>query len=308
MTQQIFNEKANILQGLVDNINVKSNKLLGGDYKLFGDISLPLVDATVNEAAFIRLTSFYYVLFYEVGKVSVDFLVKEYVSTAIDVNFFERDFRKVVHSLRTMFHHNLDLTKSEDSSKISLCQTWFQQRISLPYPKVNADWQQPLIEFLSEGEKFLNDLDKALIHIDSLETKDLVVETWKTRAFNTFSLYDFEKLCNFSVVYFGLSTLNTNEFCGKRIQIWNKELRQLGFGYDFEDEATKLIERDLIVFIRETSKKLPITGRDILVALGETKADKRIGQTLADCQDYYLSNPCSKEELLKYGLKLYESL
>jgi hypothetical protein len=306
MDSNLYNENLTNIMLLLDQIDKKTNELLGEDYKLFGNVSTP-ISGTLNEAAFIRLVSIYYVLFHEIGKSSIDFLISEFNSHIFTGNY-ETDIRRIIHSLRTYFHHNLSAEKAEDQRKIDDCEQWFSNIISKNYPEQDRDWKYPLINLLTEGQKLLTKILSVLEHISSSETSEIITKLWTRRVFNNYKLYDFERLCNELTENFDINNLNSQDFCNKRLQKWRAELNQFSEGYNFEVEASKLIERDIMLHLKD-SNKLPITGKDILNALEEgVKPGERIGITLQKCKDYYNSTQCSKAELLEFAVEYYNSL
>ncbi len=308
MTQDDFDNKCREILKKIKDIDNLTASILGSNFKLFGEVSLPLIGATVNEAAFSKLISFFYVIYFESGKASLDFLMKEYLSVFINLKIYEDDPRKTIHNLRTLFQHNLDINDEEDRKKIENCRMWFNSVIEMDYPGSSNEWSHPLELIISVQYGFLVDIEESVKYIESTEEKDYIADVWKGKAFNVRSVYSFEKICTAITPYFGLEDLNTNDFCKRRIQQWIKDLNILDYGYDFEKEAAKLIERDLIKFVNEESQRLPITGNDIMIAIGLSKPGKIIGELLRKSKLYYEENPCSPEDLLNYVVQLHKGV
>ena len=67
-------------------------------------------------------------------------------------------------------------------------------------------------------------------------------------------------------------------------------------GFDFEFEATRLIEKTLL---DGDSVVLPITGRDVMEKL-RVNAGRHVGTLLEEARRYFEVRRCSREELLAH--------
>ncbi|MBK8690964.1 MAG: hypothetical protein IPN17_01310 [Deltaproteobacteria bacterium] len=80
------------------------------------------------------------------------------------------------------------------------------------------------------------------------------------------------------------------------IDRWRAQLDLMEDGFDFAEEATRLVEKSLL---DEDSFVLPITGRDIVSAL-KIKSGPRIGTLLEQARRRFAAQPCAREELLAH--------
>ena len=100
----------------------------------------------------------------------------------------------------------------------------------------------------------------------------------------------------------GREALNTVGFRNRYVDKWRKHLELLDDEFDFEFEATRLIEKALL---DEGGLVLPITGRDVIESL-RIEPGPDVGLLLEEARRHFEENRCCRAELLAY-LREYAS-
>ena len=90
--------------------------------------------------------------------------------------------------------------------------------------------------------------------------------------------------------------LNTVSFRNQHANMWRKCLDLLEDGFNFDFEATRLIE---ITLLNEDSVVLPITGTDVIEFVG-VEPGPVVGALLEEARRYFEVNRSSKDELLDH--------
>jgi len=96
----------------------------------------------------------------------------------------------------------------------------------------------------------------------------------------------------------------TVKFRQRHCERWRKQLEKLEDGFDFDFEATRLIEKALL---DDDSNVLPITGKDVIDAIG-VEPGPIVATLLQEALRRFLAEPCSNEELLAHLGVFHESM
>src|SRR5437868_8385105 len=103
----------NILQ-LHEEINNVSSKLHKDKREVFEDTSLRIPVLHPAELGFLRAVSWLYVMYFEVGRINVEFLTKRLNAYDLDPEQVNYAHRITVQQLRTFLQHNLDPREKRD--------------------------------------------------------------------------------------------------------------------------------------------------------------------------------------------------
>ena len=103
-----------------------------------------------DEASFLRLTSWSYVLLFEAGRVSIPFLLKlPSRKGSADKNLLR--VQESVRSLRTSCFHNLGLT-DHDAQLSRIARDWHHEKCGTVFPKQSQEWRSLFREPLFRGQ------------------------------------------------------------------------------------------------------------------------------------------------------------
>lgn len=275
-------------------VNVLARSLIGRP--AFDDVHVLHPDPDRPEPAFIRVTSWLYCLYFEAGRVSILFLRRLGEAYELVDRRSAEDHVESIRCLRTELHHNLGFADSDQAARTA-AESWRRNACGTALPKDDGQWRACYARLVGEAERFLGGLDSIVRRIESdgaaaQEHRD----EWLRRLSRSWPAAAFDRLVDDAKYRLAREALKTVAFRNRYIDEWRKQLDLLDDGFDFQFEATRLIEKSLL---QQDSVVLPITGRDIIDALGVTPGP-RIGELLEEARRHFEVNRCSKEALLTY--------
>lgn len=274
----------------IDRVTLKLNQL---DY-VFGPITLEKPKFSPAELGFIRLVSWLYVLYYDVGKVNVKFLVNRFSVYNLDIDDKLNNHLLNIKQLRTYLQHNLDPNVQHNLIIKDACEKWFRDQCGTPIPVEDQHWNICLIALLNENLKFLSALRNSIRSIEKDESKEQILTDWNFLRKRNHLPHEFDTLISKVAGDMGREKLDPIRLRKRYYEKWIKELQLLQGNYNFEDEARKLIEN---VLLFEMTSILPITGKDIMDEFNILPGPK-VGHLLKVAYDIYSSEPCSHDKLL----------
>lgn len=261
--------------------------------KLFGNISITMPKFLPSELGFIRVTSWFYVLYFELGKISIDYfnnLIPTYNPS------LEKSISHIntIHHLRTYLQHNLDPTKSHNKAIQKHCETWLSTKCNTAIPSTEEQWQNCLCALLEEATEYLDALIFSIRSIEQDESSEVIFSNWLNRRNKYHPPHDFDKLISIVANDMGKDYLDVVRFRKKYYSEWADHFLNCKSDYTFEFEARKLIES---VLISNTPPILPITGKDIIEEF-KLPPGPVVGELLEMAKEIYSSQHCSAQDLL----------
>ena len=275
-------------------VNGLSRTLIG--QPAFKDIHVTIPDPSISESGFIRATSWLYCLYFEAGRVSITFLQQLGESYSLVNRESCSQHIETVRCLRTELHHNLGFVDSDLSAR-TIANNWRRKACGTSMPCNNDQWRACYDKLVCEANAFLGKIEDVVRRLESDEEfSSANTREWLRRLSRSHSAADFDPLIEDVKYRLGREALDTVKFRARHVDFWKQQLDVLDDGYNFDDEATKLIEKTLL---NEKNLVLPITGRDIISEFNLSPGP-RVGELLDIARKFYESTPCSKEELLDY--------
>lgn len=261
--------------------------------KLFGNISITMPKLLPAELGFIRVTSWLYVLYFELGKISIDYfnsLIKVYNSSLDEcINHIN-----TIHNLRTYLQHNLDPGKSRNKAIQKHCETWLSVNCNTAIPSTEEQWLKCLNALLREATEYLNALMYCIRSIEQDESSEEIFSDWLNRRNKYHPPHEFDKLISIVANDMGKDYLDVVRFRKKYYSEWSEHFMNCKADYIFELEARKLVES---VLISNTPPILPITGKDIINEF-DIPPGPIIGELLETAKEIYSNQQCNTKELL----------
>ncbi len=272
----------------VEQVNTFSRSLLPTRAEVFDRVSVrPPEFGSTPELAFVRATSWIYVLYFEAGRASITYLSRG--------NDDLKAHQALVRSLRTWSHHNLDPTSDRDTAVEKTCTDWFRQCCGTRLPREGDHWTLLCLSLLVEAGEFLDDLLVAISEIESDPDCVVLVDDWERSLSRNWPAHRFHTLISSVSSDAGFSTIDPVAFHDRYGATFREQLRLLDDGCDLDSEMRKLIE---IKLITESEERLPCTGQDVMEHLGIGPGPE-VGQLLRRAKAIFdLTGPCSKDELL----------
>jgi hypothetical protein len=271
-----------ILQ-LHDEVNHIASHLNKDAREVFGKISLGNPVFNPPELGFMRAVSWLFVVYYEVGRVNVEFLNERLASYNLDIDGKNNLHFQTIQQLRTYLQHNLDASKPHDRRIQANCGAWFHHYCGTHVPKDGKQWKICLMSLLKEAHSFLNALKNCIRCIEQDESREYILYEWNLRHTRTHPPYEFDRLILIVASDMGRDNIDAERLRKRFYNKWLEELRLLQGDYKFEVEARKLIEH---VLLTEVTSVLPITGDDIIKEFN-IRPGKQVGVLLQKARMYY---------------------
>ncbi|MDU9049168.1 MAG: toll/interleukin-1 receptor domain-containing protein [Candidatus Electrothrix sp. Rat3] len=214
-----------------------------------------------DEAAFLRLTIYCYILFFEVGRVSIPYLLK--INPPIGDPLKKQlciDTRRLVNELRTSIVHNLDY---QDRKRKSISQ-WFLKTCQVTLPKQREHWGW-CFKKLCDDVKSVTDYCSAVLSTiaSSDDDNDIIFFDLQQRIDRNWPTVEFDKIITDAAVQLG-EKINVVKFRNKNISKWRDFLDKLPGDVSLKREVSRIIERDIFDHFRSI---LPVTTNEIMEAL-----------------------------------------
>lgn len=279
---------------IAQRIDTLARSLIGRN--AFESINVLIPDNASPESGFIRATSWLYCLYFEGGRVSISFLLDAGEGTGGFNRSVVDEHIESVRSLRTELHHNLGFQDSDQRAR-TYAESWRRSACGTAVPIEEGQWLACYDKLVQDAESTLQGLEGVVRHLEAdREGAEVLLDEWERRLVRTISAASFDPIIEDVKSRIGRNYLSTVPFRNRHLNRWRNELDLLDDGYDFEREATLLIEKALL---DDGSGVLPITGDDIIEALAVSPGPV-VGDLLLAARTYYLANMCTKEELLEH--------
>ena len=262
----------------------------------FDRMHVLLPDPKNPEAAFIRAVSWLYCLYFEAGGVSLNFLRRLGERYSIVDHYVTDRHVEDVRSLRTELHHNLGVEDSDQATRAK-AQDWRRRACGTALPSTSEGWRDCYDKLVRDACELLNLVETVVRRIEKDGTEaNAHIEEWRWRLDRNWSASRFDTLIENVKYRLGREALNVVKFRNRYGDRWKKQLELLEDDFDFEHEATRIIEKTLL---DEGAGVLPITGRDVIQTLG-IEPGPRVGILLEEARRHFGVNRCTKEELLEH--------
>ena len=247
-----------------------------------------------DEASFMRLVNWSYVLLFEAGRVSIPYLIK-LPSEIPDPKSDLPAARQVVHSLRTWSSHNLNLSGERDRAILRQVKLWFVEQCGVFPPSGESAWRLSFEKLCTEVGALVEHCQGALelvLHTPD-DTEDVVADLQR-RIDKSWPPHKFDELVSDACARFGLS-LDVPRFRNPRLSKWREFLETVPEDDNPERRVIAMIERDILDY---TNDILPITGDDVMDALG-LEPGPEVGNALRRARELFRSGIRDPEQLLE---------
>jgi len=275
----------------IDDVASKLNEING----VFGATTLRITNFVPSELGFLRTVSWLYAMYYEVGKVNVNFLTERFSAYNLDSDEKLAKHLRIVQQLRTLLQHDLNPQESRNLVIQEACEQWLKDRCGTPIPGDDQQWKICLTSLLNEAIDFFSGLRTCIRSIEQDESRNQILNEWDFIRKRYHPPHEFDNLISKVAADMGRGNLDAVRLRKRFYTEWVKELDLLRGNYDFEVEARKLIEHALL---QKMIPALPITGHDILNEFNVVPGPI-VGQLLEKARNLYNIEPCSRDELLE---------
>lgn len=277
-----------------EEVDKLTESLLGNRFRTFGLTSHSVPNLRPAELGFLRSIAYLYVTYRESGRVSVG-----YLSGVLGAYGLDRDGKVSAHiadveRLRTYLQHNLSPGNSGDLETIRVCEDWLTQRCGSRLPATESQWLMVLCALLREAVAAGAAFNRAVRAIEADESREEMLKQWRFEFERFHGPEEFDRVVAEAASDMGYPYLDVVKFRKRFHERWQDKLKSLRTGYDFRQEARRLVEQSLI---SDAAIGLPLTGQDLLSEFAVSPGPVvREGLELAFQR--FQQGPCGREELI----------
>lgn len=245
-----------------------------------------------DEASFMRLVNWSYVLLFEVGRTTVPYLMKLPGATEHREGRLQEGCQ-VVHDLRTWSSHNIGFSSERESAISKRVSEWFLAQCKTTEPQDEDAWRLCFERLCSEVGMIVKHCQNALASIaDDVDEKGAIDEL-RHRLDRSWPPDRFDAIVTDTCTRLGVR-LNVPRFRDQKLATWRKYLATVPDTDDPPSAITRFIERDVV---NHANDVLPIGGEDIMASLG-LPPGPRVGDALRRARDLHQSGIRDPNKLL----------
>ena len=255
--------------------------------------------ASDDEASFLRLVAWSYVLVFEAGRVTIPYLAK----LSFGQESSEKQAREacdLIHDLRTWSFHNLGFSSRRGAMVSKRVHKWFLANGNLGPPNSHMAWPKCFERLCGETHAIVLHCKGA---IAANTTGDEEGEGWfadlRSRLSTNWPTMKFDEVLGDISARLG-QTIDVPEFRAARVENWRTFLQNVPPNDDPEGRLVRLIERDLLDY-REPI--LPIDSNDVMRAL-ELAPGQRVADALSLARVMFKEGRTDADNLVK-GLQAH---
>ena len=228
------------------------------------DISVRPPAGESDEASFLRLVAWSYVLIFKAGRVTIPYLV-ELSSRNSDLAPNPNVTCDRVHSLRTWSFHNLGFASERDLAVSQRVYKWFHEICGVAPPNASHEWRACCHALCDDVSQMIVRCQAvATVFFSSADNGQTVIADLRRRINRSWPAHEFDKLVNDAATRINLR-IDARKFREPRLAQWRAFVESVPEGDDPKDQIIRMIERDLLNY---SADLLPINGLDVMSALG----------------------------------------
>ena len=216
-----------------------------------------------DEASFVRLVGWSYALLYEAGRVTLPYILRLPIGGATSTSSLQT--RGLIAELRTWLFHNLGFESDRDMEIRQRANQWCNAVCGATTPSTSEQWEKCFAALCKSLLDLLEHCNQVFSHISaSTEDRDAFFLGLRSQLNRTYEPQQFDRIVEESTNIMGES-INVRAFRSARIADWRAFMADLPEDADLVAEITRRIESELVAHVQS---RLPVTGRDIMDALG----------------------------------------
>ena len=247
-----------------------------------------------SEASFLRLVAWSYVLIFEVGRVTIPYLMKLPTRNAAERKSSD-EVRSLVRELRTWSFHNLGVTEERDLALSRRVHVWFQRTCGASPPERGEEWAACCQELCGHVVELVGQCKGAMdVALSAEDGGDLVVADLRRRIERVWPAYRFDEMIEDVGTRLGIR-VDSRKFRESRLTKWRDYVEAIPEGDDLEGHVVRLIERELLDYGVDV---MPIDGRDVMEALC-LEPGPEVGDVLREARELWRREGGDRETLLR---------
>ena len=249
--------------------------------------------ANDDEASFLRLVSWSYALVFEVGRVTIPYLLRLPSSLTVMGADYDRSC-EVVHDLRTWCSHNLGFEDERDMTTHRRVTLWFIDNCGVAPPSSSDDWTKCFESLCLEVCSILKHCRGAMsLMLTQEEGSNDIIDDLVHRLDRNWPASKFDEIVSDAAARIGES-LDVCKFRRNKLERWRQFLDAVPEDDDPYHRIVRLIERDVLDHFESV---LPIDGHDVMTCLGLAPGPK-VREALTTARRLFKQGVRDRDELL----------
>lgn len=290
---EAIRKKHDQIKQVVQEINDITAALTENRISFFDEISIPVGYAS-GDGCFKDLVNWFYSLFIEACGPNIKFFDEKLKVYGITVKKNVADVAGDIHAIRTVSSHNLLSSSRSDRDKQRQYEDFFNVIINKIAPNQEEDYKLCANYLLDTVLEYLRALKECIVRasLDEHFSSVILVE-WQRKNDRDYSSHDFELVLISKLEEFGISQyLDPLVITKSEISNWKKQLTLLQDGFDFKQEAGRIIEKYIV-----TQRFSPVEAQHLLLLGVE---NKKLRVELTKIHEEFFVRPRSRDELLQW--------
>jgi hypothetical protein len=278
---------------LISNINSLISIVLNDPKEqFFEESNLIKPDFKNQELSFIRLVSWLYTIYFEVGKTGLTIIIatlndqdKKLVSS----------HKMLVRDLRTKYQHNIDTANNPRDFKLDLgCMAWLKNACGKNHPMLEVDWESCSKDIIQKSIIVLNLISSKLEDMTGSDAeKNRFTTNWELTKQTSIPPFHFDKIISNLIKFVDVSEFDVVKYRGKNLDKWNKHIKNYYLGTDIESEMIRIVQSSII---KDFIHVLPVTIDDFDKNIMLT--NELFIEAYKIMDKMHLETPVSKSEML----------
>lgn len=246
-----------------------------------------------DEASFLRLIAWSYVLNYEAGRVTIPYLIKLPSGSPQSREDLEST-RGLVHDLRTWSFHNLNFSTEHGRGISTRTGLWFTKTSGSNPPNNIAGWRSCFESLCTEVCSVVRHCRSAVgLILANPEDGERVTSDLRHRLDRNWPAYRFDGIVSDVVTRIGQS-IDIPKFRQPRLSKWREHLESIPEGDEPDTLIVNFIERDVLDYFQSV---LPINGNHVMSTLGLSPGPD-VGKAMNDARRLYAAGLTEPDKLL----------
>ena len=254
----------------------------------FRDLNVRPPASDSDEGSFLRLVAWCYVLFFEAGRVTVPFLLRQAADAEGQVCL------RLVGALRSWCFHNLGFESVHDLERRRTVSHWMLITSGATTPRNADDWRACFNGLSSQATATVLRCNVSLTAILSLdEDRELILNDLRRRIDRNWEAHVFDRIVEDAAVRHGRK-INARAFREPRLDRWRGFVASLADDADLSREIERLIDDEIASHFRAS---LPVTTKEIIDVL-HLAPGPEVGRAIEAARLLHASGATEAEELL----------
>lgn len=259
-------------------------------------------DFNNKELSFLRLVSWLYTIYFEVGKTGIG-VVTSAMSQEAQLNL--KSHKSIVQSLRTVLQHNIDRTKGTREYKIEMdCMEWTKRACNRNIASSENDWLLCSLKLITEAEEALDSIVVTLEEMTDSDCKrNAFISNWSITTSKSIEPHIFDEAIRRFVTFIDIDSFDTVKYRNKNISEWRNYIANLNSTANLADEVDKIVESSLV---EDFISVLPISYKEMCSII--TMDQLNVRDVYKFVHEKVLCDKLTKEELIVQLTSRYSSL